>query len=279
MGRRCWCRLLSLTAAVILLIAQPVLIAKGADETILGQCSRRLKACDDSGHTSKESDFGNFMTDAMRWYSGADVALLPSVDIGNHLQAGDVTEEDLKNCLLRDMPLATASLTAAEICGMLEHSVSQYVLNEDQSVDWSVSEFDGFLQISGIQVTYNLTAPAGERILSVTADDGTVLEMDDRETYYTVISTEECFSGGYGYTELENYTLIGTELMAATAYITREGIVSAPEDSGRIVLGGSRESFIANPRMVGMIIAVLGLMFVYASVKFHKLKQDYKFFN
>lgn len=267
-----------LTAAVILLTGQSALIAKGSDGTILGQCSGRLKACDDNGHTSKENDFGDFMTDAMRWYGGADVALLPSADIGNHLQAGDVTEEDLENCLLRDMPLAVASLTAADICEMLEHSVSRYVLNEDQSVDWSVSEFDGFLQVSGIQVTYNLTAPAGERILSVTADDGKVLETDDRETYYTVISTEECFSGGYGYTELENYTLADTELTVAAAYVQKEGVVSAPKDSGRIVLGGSRESFIAKPQMVGMIIAVLGLMLVYVSIRFRKLKQDFKTF-
>ena len=257
--KKIWYGILSLCAA-ILLLGQPALAAEDAADTVLGQCTQRLQAGDNNGHTDLESAFGDFMTDAMRWYGDADAAILPTGDIGNHLQIGDVTRERLADCLQRDMPLAVTSLTAAQLYKTLEHSISHYTLKEDQTVDWDKTAFDGFLQISGLRVSFNLLAPAGERILTLETEDGLALSPDDRETTLTVVTTEECLSGCYGYNEIDDYTLIGTEQEAACAYVSHLGTVSVPKNADRMTMGGLRASFAAHPRMLGGLLAIAGIV-------------------
>lgn len=249
---------------IVILAALAPLSAFAAEDTAaIGQCEARLSACDPQGHTELETDFGNFIADAMRHVSGADVALLPSGDLGNHLQSGPIYMSDLTFCLQNDAALAVTEMTAAELWEELEHSVSHYVLFDDQTVDWDSTAFGGFLQVSGLKVTYSVTAPPGERILLLTLADGTELNRNDEDTRLSVVSTAKVLAGEYDYPEFGNTVPSGTELSVAESYIRALGTVTVPEDSGRMEILGPRVLFAGfNARLIGAVIAVIGLMYI-----------------
>jgi 2',3'-cyclic-nucleotide 2'-phosphodiesterase (5'-nucleotidase family) len=56
----------------------------------------------------------------------------------------------------------------------------------EQSVFQEPAKNNGFLQIAGFKFTYQLSAPAGARVQSVTLDDGTVIARDDARTFMLV---------------------------------------------------------------------------------------------
>ena len=253
--------------AAALLLSVPARAAgpSGDEDAVIGRCETLLRACDPMGHTNIESGFGNLMADAMRQWSGADIALVPSGDLGNHLQSGDIRMSDLQDCLRNNSVLAVTDMTAAQLWEALEHSISHYTLFEDQTVDWEHTEFEGFLQVSGLHVTYNVTAPAGERIMQLTLDDGRVLSRTDTETVLSVVSTEPVLSGAYGYPKFSDYSVTGDEWAAARSYIQTLGTVRSPEDGGRIEICGARVLLAGfNARLIGGVVAAIGLLCVAA---------------
>ncbi len=257
------CHIAAAALFMILSALAPLSAFAAEDTSVIGQCEARLSACDPQGHTELETAFGDFMADAMRYVSGADVALLPSGDLGNHLQSGTIYISDLTFCLQNDAALAVTEVTAAELWEELEHSISHYALFDDQTVDWDSTAFDGFLQVSGLKVAYNVTAPPGERILLLTLADGTELTRNDEEIRLTVVSTATVLAGAYDYSVFADTRPAGTEIGAAESYIRAVGTVTEPEDSGRIEILGPRVLFAGfNARLIGAVIAVIGLMYI-----------------
>jgi 5'-nucleotidase len=68
----------------------------------------------------------------------------------------------------------------------------------EQSVFDEPSANNGFLQVAGLEFTYQLSAPAGARVQSVTLDDGTVVTRDDPTTYM-LVDTSYLDTGGDDY--------------------------------------------------------------------------------
>ena len=201
-----------------------------------------LHGCDATGNTNTETSFGDLTADAAAWWCDAEIALLPSVDFGTNVQPGEITEKTLEQCLKNNSELAVARMSAAQLYEWLEIGVSHLTVGENITIDWERSHFDGYLQISGIRVVCDVSAPVGERIQSVKLADGTLLDREDETAQYRVVSAYTAMTGRYGYPPLseEQVEFVGTEREAIAAYIREKGTIGEPE-MDRFQLRGSRD--------------------------------------
>jgi hypothetical protein len=217
------------------------LTSESAFAADLGQCNDLLRGSDTSGATNTELSLGSVTADAARAFGQADVALLPSEDFGSNLQPGGVTEEDLAQCLQRNSTLAVVEMTARQLCQELEWGFSFVTLDPAETIDQEDSYFPGYLQLSGLRVTYDATAPAGERIYSIELEDGTPVDQEDETARYRVVSTQALLLGEYGYPAFDeqSLTLLGTEQQAFAAYLQSQGSVGEPDS--RVTIYGTRD--------------------------------------
>lgn len=201
-----------------------------------------LHGCDATGNTNTETSFGDLTADAAAQWCDAEIALLPSADFGTNMQPGEITEETLEQCLQNNSELAVTHMNAAQLYEWLEIGVSHLTVGEDGTIDWEQSHFDGYLQISGIQVVCDVSAPVGERIQSVKLADGTQVYREDETAEYRVVSAYSALTETYGYPPVseEQVEFVGSEQEAVAAYILEKGTISEPE-MNRFQLRGSRD--------------------------------------
>jgi 2',3'-cyclic-nucleotide 2'-phosphodiesterase (5'-nucleotidase family) len=192
--------------------AQGVVIAK--DGNFLGETSVFLEGRRDFVRT-EETNLGNLTADANLWLarqsdattvisikngggiraeigeidnSGGTTQFLPPQD--NPLVPGDdtgkVSQLDIENALRFNNGLSLVTLTATQLEAVLEHAVaaSGPGLTPGQ-----------FAQVAGIEFTYDLSQPAGSRIVSATVAGGDtlvaggVLQGDPSRTFRVVTLT------------------------------------------------------------------------------------------
>lgn len=245
-------------AVIAVLLA---LLTAGAAAAELGWSEGLFRGCDPYGNTNVETSFGNLAADAARGMGRADAALLPSADFGANLQPGAITEEALALCLQRNSVLAAVTLTPAQLYGLLETGFSRIVLRPDSTVDWEQSRFDGYLQLSGLRVTYDAAAPAGQRVYALSLEGGAPLDRDDHTSTLRMVSTLELLSGGFGYPAFDQaeLTVLGTEREAVAAWIQSSGGVIAPS-AGRVDIYGSREWTVENRAVIVLALAAACLL-------------------
>ena len=77
----------------------------------------------------------------------------------------------------------------------------------ERSVSHLPQSFDGFLQVSGIRVTFDASRQEGSRIVSVTLASGAPLSPDAQ---YTAAMTQPLGLGGFGYFQSWNQSDIST---------------------------------------------------------------------
>jgi 5'-nucleotidase len=135
-----------------------------------------------------ETVIGNFIADAIKSSTGADVALMNGGSIRADIPAGDITVADINSTLPFVNFIVMAELDGKTLRETLEHSLSFYP-----------DETGGFLQVSGIKLTYNPNAAAGARITSIEVN-GKPLE---ESAIYKVATNDWISGGGDGYTMLE----------------------------------------------------------------------------
>ena len=176
---------------------------------------------------SQESAMGDLIADAMREASGADVAITNgggiradrTYDAGSDLTRGDI---------LAELPFGNVTVVTeipgSQILSALENGFSQVETGGGR-----------FPQVSGMEVVYDPTAPAGSRVVSVTIGG----EDLDKDKVYKVATNDYMLSGGDGYGALGggkilvnagNGNLMANDVMA---YIEAKGTVS-PEIEGRV---------------------------------------------
>ena len=78
---------------------------------------------------------------------------------------GNVTMEDILTTFPFSNTFDVASLKGKYIREALEHSV-------DKFTNKNPNAWGGLLHVSGLQVVYNLDKNVGDRVVSVTVDDG-----------------------------------------------------------------------------------------------------------
>lgn len=125
------------------------------------ECVDRL---DSDGDMCRECDLGNFGADALRAYTGSDLAFFASGDLGITLPAGTVTAERLAESFPYDKPVVLTKVSAEEVRELLEQSLSHIVLGEDERIRTEDSAYAGFFCVSGFQFSYDASAPVGQRV-------------------------------------------------------------------------------------------------------------------
>lgn len=134
---------------------------------------------------SRETNLGNLLADILRAEYGTEIALLNSGQIRDGVPAGPVEIKRLLRVLPFGSPTVTLSLTGAQLLLALENSVSQLPQAHGR-----------FLQVSGLTVTYDLSAPTGNRVREVTVGERP-LEAARR---YSVATDSFMADGGDGFT-------------------------------------------------------------------------------
>lgn len=213
-----------------------------------------------------QCELGSVVADAIRISTGADVALICMGDIRGDLNQGEVTPADVRNVFAADRKLHTADISPAELFMLLEHSVSSIEVDpsSEQIVEGS-EVFDGFCQVSGFSFIYDASAPVGERVLSVTLEDGTPLERVDAETILTLSASGDTLGGGYGYPALDSHDAGLALTDALTVYLAgRTALPEGPAD--RIRIAGARRNTIVGLFPKPALVIGVGLLTAFLAV-------------
>jgi 2',3'-cyclic-nucleotide 2'-phosphodiesterase (5'-nucleotidase family) len=172
---------------------------------------------------SGETVFGSLVTDAMRWATGADVALLNSGAIRGDRQyaAGtSLTQRDI----LQELPFQDQVVVLRVNGGQLELALEN---------GFSEIERDSgrFPQLSGMVAEYDPKLPPGQRLLNLTVGGKPVAE----DAMYRLATIQFVAAGGDGYRVLaraerviaeKDATLLVSQVIA---YIQTAGGIAAPE--------------------------------------------------
>ena len=192
---------------------------------------------------SQETGIGDFVTDVMREALQTDVAVINGGGLrGDRVfPPGPLTRRDVYTLLPFTNTVMKVELTAAALREMLEHGLAQ---GDNQG--------GGFLQVSGIRVSYDGRRPAGQRIVAVDVG-GRPLDPNGR---YTVAVPNYVAEGGDGHTAFRSGRVVvgaesGPDLasLVLRAIETRQMIT--PRVDGRLrplPPGGSRAPSYTDPR-------------------------------
>lgn len=129
----------------------------------------------------KESNLGNLITDAYRYYFETDISVINGGGIRANILTGNVTERDIRAVLPFANSIVKAELSGKEIQNLLEQGVSEVEKRAGR-----------FLQISGARYSYNPKQAPGKRITQITIG-GKILDPEDT---YSVALPEFILLGG-----------------------------------------------------------------------------------
>src|ERR1043165_4746532 len=163
----------------------------------VGRTSVALDARSKENRT-KETNVGNFIADAFRKATAADIGLMNggSVRADSLIGPGRLTQRDLLSILPFKNKLVKIEITGATLRAALEHGVSRSA--ED-------SEPGGFPQVSGVKYSFDATRKSGARLVDVTVNG---LPLDDAKKYTLATTTFVALDGGDGYSMFKGSTVI-----------------------------------------------------------------------
>ena len=177
----------------------------------------------------QEAAVGNLIADAIRATVDADIGITNGGGIRADREYAAGTELTGKD-IFAELPFGNRTVklevTGANILAALENGFSQIETGAGR-----------FPQVSGLEVTVSVNAPAGERVANVTVNG----EPLDTDKVYTVATNDFMAGGGDGYVAFigsnnliaaADATLMASQVMD---YIKAAGTV-APVVEGRIVL-------------------------------------------
>lgn len=162
----------------------------------------------------KESNLGNFASDAIREITGADIAITNGGGIRESIPAGDITVGNIYKVFPFANYPVTIKVTGENIVKALEHGTTSYP-----------ELAGGFPQVSGIKYDLDLNQPVGSRVKAVAIDGKPV----DLKKEYVVATNDFMAAGGDGYSMFSLDTKIAEfPLMSETLveYIEKEKEIS-----------------------------------------------------
>jgi len=202
----------------------------------VGESANDMSSARAPGVRTQEMPLGSLVADAYREAAAADIAVANGGDIRADLKAGTVTKGDIISVLPFGNTLMMKAVTPALLREALENGVSGIVLDANGKIDNEQSPQGRFLQVSGFCFSYDPAAPVGERVVSITLDDGTQLLLDDDTTSLRLAGTNYVMTGGDSYTMLGELPVereLGAADEALAAFIVAHSPAAAPE-AGRI---------------------------------------------
>lgn len=263
-------RFLQCSAAVLAALWLLTMTALTSGE-VVGALSSAPQPLAKSAPLREECELGSTVADALKAATGADAALVTGGDLVGDLAEGLVRQADIAQVFAADEPLAVAMLTPAALWEMLEWSVHAIVVDPDtETVVAEASDFGGFCHVSGLKLVYDASALAGERVQSITLDDGRKLDKMDGNTVLRVCAAESLFAGAYDYpvhpAEIANDTLCS----ALGAYVAAHRTLPV-SDAVRIVALGARENALSGLIPRWALLAGAAVLIVLIAVPGRKL--------
>ena len=140
----------------------------------------------------EETAIGNLIADAVREYSGADIALVNGGSIRSSLYEGEVWDADLSAVCPYGNLIVTINITGETLKEALANGITQTDRGEN-------IPGGRFLQVSGLCYSYRPMKDENDtgELLEVTLSDGT--PIDDKKTY--LVAVTDYMAGGSTYTE------------------------------------------------------------------------------
>lgn len=185
---------------------------------------------DGAKNETSETNAGDLVADAVKEAAHTDIAWVSADDLmpakitsGTHpisellaiLKYGNDTENRI----------TILNLKGSQILGAIERSLSRYP-----------TPFDGFLQVSGLEIEYQPSQSAGSRVF-IAGTRGTEIVADK---VYRVAMSKSVAEGAYGYfkiwksSDIDRSSDVNTTIAAAlTAYLSKHNTIS-PVVEGRI---------------------------------------------
>lgn len=144
-----------------------------------------------------ETELGNFIADCVAEASGAPIAVVNGGGIRASFYEGVVYGGDIAVVCPFDNQIIILEMEGETLWDMLENSVST-----------CTEEFPGgrFLQVSGIQYTFDSGKEAGSRLESVTMPDGT--DLDPNASYQVAVTDYMAGSKTYAEGNGDGYTML-----------------------------------------------------------------------
>jgi 5'-nucleotidase len=177
-----------------------------------------------------ETNLGNFVADVMRERMSADVALANGGGIRGEqvFPPGPLTKGDILSLLPFTNVIVKLEMRGADLRVAFEQGLAE--LERDGG---------GFLQVSGLRLTYDPARPPGQRVLAVEVGGGV---LDDARAYTVAVNTY-MYRGGDGLTAFARGRVLvgpesGPDLVAIVLdAVTTRGTI-APMVEGRIRAAG-----------------------------------------
>ena len=250
-------------AALILTLS--VLLAVGASAAasgaVIGQVGSFAPSNVGEGSLCDDSGLGAAVADAARAAACVDVAVMNGGDLAGNLRPGEVTWEELLFLFTEDRPLVTASVSVEQLYTLLEFCLSRMCVDPvSLRMDEEASAFAAFPQLSGCTLRYDISAPVGERIVSLTLDSGEALARDDTRTL-RIVCTDYLLVGGYGgYGEPIDAEPLGLTACEALARYVADGSMGDYTEAERVKRVGSADVTIASELgLNGLLILLVAI--------------------
>ena len=159
-------------------------------DRVIGTAPETIDATDSTQHNA-ESVFGDYVADALRIGTNADVGMINSgaMRYDDYIAKGPVTSHMIESVFLfaDETRAVTFEMTGARLRQELEHGVAKASLRNGP-----------YLQVSGVNYTYDAGRPDGSRIVGpVKRDNGR--DIGDAEVVRVTMVTYPACRGGDGY--------------------------------------------------------------------------------
>ena len=119
---------------------------------VIGQSEVDLTIYDSDGNRivrTQETNIGDFCTDALRSFTGADIALVNGGGIRTNIECGEILFNDLYDVMPFGDMIATGTLSGEQLLNILEFSVSALP-----------AEAGTFMQVSGVRFEVDANTPS-----------------------------------------------------------------------------------------------------------------------
>ena len=147
----------------------------------------------DPGVRTKETNLGDLAADALRYVSGADIALTNGGGIRTSLAAGEVTYGDMNAVFPFGNTVVTIEITGTDLLAALQNGTA-----------YAPAAAGSFAQVSGMSYEV-LTYLAKDRVQNVMIGN----EPLDLAKTYTLATNDFLYAGGDSYTMFANYPKSG----------------------------------------------------------------------
>ena len=168
---------------------------------------------------NNETNLGDLLTDIIREDSGCQIAILNAGTIRISIETGPISLQDVYDMNPYLNYVCRADVSASDLWRIMETSLSKKGMSSG-----------GFMQFSGMTVTYDPSAESGHKVVSITIGS----ENIDMDSTYTLATTDYVWKGGDGYSFLMKYD---AEMYDTIDIVTIRGISEIGSIDGSDIIG------------------------------------------